>query len=192
MLTFHDLSPVTFISWQFHKRYLNQQSLNPFENYISKILLKFPRGQWVNLNRLLVCRGVESWIRERRDRYMEKTPSMVSPNCRQFVLYGCKLKCVVFVIITKLTLCHIIQWYFTLYIGRFCDGEAKYRHSTVSSLALCTVEIFWIIDVQGAVDANAYLVMIDRSTGEHCIYHFVFIKHFFVQTRIVIATERWK
>ena len=39
---------MTFLLGQFHKRCLHHQSLNPFENYISKISLKFPRGQWVN------------------------------------------------------------------------------------------------------------------------------------------------
>ena len=48
MLTFHNLSPVTFILGQFHKRCLNHQPLKSVKkNYISKILLKFPRGQWV-------------------------------------------------------------------------------------------------------------------------------------------------
>ena len=39
-------SPVTFILGQFHKRCLNHQSL--FENYMSKISFKFPRGHWFN------------------------------------------------------------------------------------------------------------------------------------------------
>ena len=43
MLTDHQGSPVTFILGQFHKIYLNHQSLNLFENYLSKISCKFPR-----------------------------------------------------------------------------------------------------------------------------------------------------
>ena len=42
-----DRSPVTFILEQFHKRCLNNQSLNLFEYYISNMSFKFPRGQWV-------------------------------------------------------------------------------------------------------------------------------------------------
>ena len=33
---------------QFLKRWLKHQSLNLFENYVSKISCQFPRGQWVN------------------------------------------------------------------------------------------------------------------------------------------------
>ena len=45
MLTDHQSSPVTSILGQFHKRYLNHQSLKSVWKYIS---FKFPRGQWVN------------------------------------------------------------------------------------------------------------------------------------------------
>ena len=49
MLTAHQWSPVTFILGQFYKRSLNHQSPKDLlENYMSKILFKFPRGQWVN------------------------------------------------------------------------------------------------------------------------------------------------
>ena len=47
MLTDHQWSPVTSIFGKFHKRCLNNQSPNPFENYTSKISFKFPRDQWV-------------------------------------------------------------------------------------------------------------------------------------------------
>ena len=48
MLTDHQQSPVTFILGLFHKRCLNHQSPNLFENCMFKFPLKSPRDQWVN------------------------------------------------------------------------------------------------------------------------------------------------
>ena len=49
MLTDHQWSPsdihIRAISQEMHQPSVTQ---NPFENYISKLSLKFPRGQWVN------------------------------------------------------------------------------------------------------------------------------------------------
>ena len=56
MLTDHQLSPVTFILGQFHKRFLNQQLLN----YISKISFKFPRSNEFNHNPQMAGKGVWS------------------------------------------------------------------------------------------------------------------------------------
>ena len=46
MLTYHQEGPVAFTWVQFYQRYLSHQS---FENYLSKILFKSPRDQWVNI-----------------------------------------------------------------------------------------------------------------------------------------------
>ena len=45
MLTYHHYGPVMFIRGQFHLGYHSHQSLKLVENYVSKILLKSPRGQ---------------------------------------------------------------------------------------------------------------------------------------------------
>ena len=48
MLTDHQWNPVTFILGQFHKRCLNNQSLNfPLKITYLKFHSNFPRGQWV-------------------------------------------------------------------------------------------------------------------------------------------------
>ena len=47
MLTYLQQGPVTFIWWQFRKRYISHQWLK-HENYSSKMSLKSPRGPWVN------------------------------------------------------------------------------------------------------------------------------------------------
>ena len=47
-LTYHQWGTMIFTWVEFHKRYLNHQSLRLSWNDLSKIPLKSPRGQWVN------------------------------------------------------------------------------------------------------------------------------------------------
>ena len=53
MLTFHHSSPMTFILEQFHKRCLDHQSLNLFENYMSKChLWRGWKISWIFIHRI--------------------------------------------------------------------------------------------------------------------------------------------
>ena len=74
ILTDHQWSPVTFILGQYHKRCLNHQSLKS-ENCMSKILFKFPSGQWVNYLEML-------WGYYYLSRYIEKTRRLSKPTSR--------------------------------------------------------------------------------------------------------------
>ena len=54
MLTYHQWGLVAFMWGQFHKRYLNHQSLKSvWKLQIYKISFKFPRGQWVKITDLV-------------------------------------------------------------------------------------------------------------------------------------------
>ena len=49
MLTYRQWDPVPFIWWQFYKKHISRHWLKLDESYSSKMSLKSPRGQWVNI-----------------------------------------------------------------------------------------------------------------------------------------------
>ena len=58
VLTYLQQGPMTFSWAQFSKRLFTLQSLNKLENYLSKIVFKSPRGQWVDI---IVSYGSSRW-----------------------------------------------------------------------------------------------------------------------------------